>query len=123
MFPDVPVVTQVLYLLHPVVTPPAVNVQAVHQVFVSVASVHLVLAAVQPVIAVQTVHAADAPVKLNDPSAQALHTPVVAEVQDTTPVAGQPVKTQAVQVDVVDPQNPALQFVQTDKAAVVPVQV
>jgi len=119
MFPDVPVVTQVLYLLHPAVTPPAVNVQAVHQVFVLVASVHLVLAAVQPVIAVQTVHAADAPVKLNDPAAQEVHTASAAVVQDTTPVAGQPVKTQAVQVPVPDPQNPALQFVQTVVAAAI----
>jgi len=101
-FPDVPVNTQVVYLLHPVYTPPAAYMQAVHQVFVDVESVHLVLAAVQtvPVIAVQTVHVPDA---LNDPSAQELHVASDADVQDTTPVAGQPVKTQAVQVDVPDP--------------------
>ena len=90
---------------------------------VLLASTHLILASAQPAIVGQDVHAADAPVKLNFPSAQEVHTPVVAEVQDTTPVAGQPVKTQAVQVPVPDPQNPALQVVQTDKAAVVPVQV
>jgi len=105
MFPDVPVVTQVLYLLHPVVTPPAVNEQAVHHNVPAplVPSVHLVLAAVQPAKVGQTVHAADAPVKLYDPSAQALHTAFVAVVQVTTPVAGQPVKTQAAQVNVPDP--------------------
>jgi len=99
MFPTPAVVTQVLYLLHPAI---ALSVQAVQYnvpaPVVLLASVHLILAAEQPGIVGQVVHAADPPVELNYPSAQELHTPVVAEVQDTTPVAGQPEKTQEEQV-------------------------
>jgi len=126
MFPDAPDVTHVVNLLHPAKVSPdvvaAVNVQDVHQVLAPVASVHLVLSALQPVIAVQVVHV------LTPAKAVNAHPPEHVEVPDavqvTTDVAGQLVKAvQAVQVAVPDPKYPVLQLVQTDVAAVVPVQV